>query len=70
MSTNILDQSPECNAEPEPKWIVLHNASGAQRRRWNHFQARLCDELVGLYGWVSWREGHDVHVKHRCLMSH
>lgn len=56
-------------SEAEPMWIVLHNASGSQRRRWGPDMAQLCRDLVERYGWLMWREGRDAHVKHRCLMA-
>jgi hypothetical protein len=49
--------------------MVLHNATGSQRRRWADDVARLTAQLVTEHGWVMWREGADVHVKHRALIE-
>lgn len=67
MHDNLIDKSPKGNGG-EPMWIVLHNATGAQRRRWGPDMVALVSDLVDRYGWVMWREGADAHVKHRSLM--
>lgn len=67
--SNLLDTRHAGNSA-EPKWIVLHGGAGSQRRRWGPDMARLLADLVERYGWVTWREGTDAHVKHRALMSH
>ena len=66
---NLLDERPACNSEA-PRWLVLHRpVDPPQRRSWGADMARLADDLVK-HGWVMWREGSDVHLKHRCLMAH
>lgn len=63
MSTNVLDETRTSNAEP-PKWLILHRPLEPQRRSWGADMARLVDDLIRC-DWVVWREGHEVHVKHR-----
>lgn len=62
---NLLDRDAKANSEP-PKWLILHRPepNDPQRRTWGADMARLVDGLVH-HGWVVWREGHEVHVKHR-----
>jgi len=60
---NLLDRDAKANSEP-PKWLILHRPSEPQRRSWGADMARLVDDLTR-HGWVVWREGHEVHVKHR-----
>jgi hypothetical protein len=61
--TNLLDETRTGNAET-PKWLILHRPSEPQRRSWGADMARLVDDLIE-HGWVVWREGQEVHVKHR-----
>lgn len=69
MTQIILDRDGNANADREPIWMVLHTPSGSQRRRWGADMARIADELVRC-DWVIWRDGSEVHAKHRCLMAH
>lgn len=62
----ITDACPQGNAQANsdiPDWIVLHGGSGFHRRRWCRDMERLLTDLVNRYGWVTWREGRDAHVK-------
>lgn len=61
--SNLLDRGAKDNVEP-PKWLVLHRPSEPQRRSWGADMARLVDDLIRC-DWVVWREGSEVHVKHR-----
>lgn len=69
MQTNILDERPACNTDA-PRWLVLHRpVDQPQRRAWGADMARLVEDLIRC-DWVMWREGQEVHVKHRCLIQH
>jgi len=63
----IANQCPARNEQAKsepPKWLILHRPIEPQRRSWGADMARLVDDLIS-HGWVVWREGHEVHVKHR-----
>lgn len=68
MTANLLDEAPACNTEP-PRWLILHRPSEPQRRSWGADMAQLVNDLIA-HDWVVWREGPEVHVKHRAFLAH
>jgi hypothetical protein len=67
---NLLDEAPTRNTEA-PKWLILHRPPPIerQRRSWGQDMAFVVDALINSGEWVMWREGHEVHVKHRAFMT-
>ncbi len=67
MTTTLANQCPARNEQEkseQPKWLILHRPIEPQRRSWGADMAMLVDDLIR-HGWVVWREGQEVHVKHR-----